>query len=146
LLSQGPPHGRGPAESGIRRKAESRKLKAELKTLHVTTREAWRKWLQKHHDRETEVWLIFYKQHTGKPRVAYEDAVEEALCFGWIDSIVRRVDDECYMQKFTPRKPNSKWSDSNRARVKKLLKAGLMTEAGKSVLEKPKSQSGTHTL
>lgn len=117
-----------------------------LKKLHVTTRAAWRVWLEKHHARETEVWLIFYKQHTGKPRVPYDDAVEEALCFGWIDSIVRRIDDDCYMQKFTPRKANSKWSDSNRARVKKLLKAGLMTEAGKAVLEeKQKAENRKQT-
>jgi uncharacterized protein YdeI (YjbR/CyaY-like superfamily) len=86
------------------------------------------------------VWLIFYKRHTGKPRVEYDDAVEEALCFGWIDSLVKRVDDDCYMQKFTPRKPNSKWSDSNRARVKKMIEAGLMTEAGTRVLENPKTK------
>jgi len=118
-----------------------KKLDHQQKTLHVTTRAAWRKWLSQHHDRETEVWLIFYKRHTGKPRVEYDDAVEEALCFGWIDSLVKRVDDECYMQKFTPRKPGSTWSESNRARVKKMIAAGLMTEAGERVLENPKSQN-----
>jgi uncharacterized protein YdeI (YjbR/CyaY-like superfamily) len=113
-----------------------------FKTLHLTTREDWRTWLEKHHDRESEVWLVFYKRHTGKPRIAYDDAVEEALCFGWIDSLVKRLDEECYAQKFTPRKAGSKWSDSNRARVKKLLKAGLMTEAGRAVLENRKAEIG----
>ena len=67
--------------------------KVIVKTLHVTTREAWRAWLAAHHATETEVWLIFYKQHTGQPRISYDEVVEEALCFGWIDSLVRRLDE-----------------------------------------------------
>ena len=75
--------------------------------LHLTNRQDWRLWLGENHDKENEIWLIYYKKHTGKARVPYNDAVEEALCFGWIDSIVKTIDDERYMQKFTPRKDKS---------------------------------------
>ncbi|MBZ5588854.1 MAG: YdeI/OmpD-associated family protein [Acidobacteriia bacterium] len=98
--------------------------------LHVTNRAAWRAWLERHHQSETEVWLVFFKAHTGRPRVAYEDAVEEALCFGWVDSLVKRLDDDRYVQKFTPRKPGSTWSESNRKRIAKLIREGRMTPAG----------------
>lgn len=100
------------------------------KTLHASNRDAWRAWLDRHHETEQEIWLVFYKKHTGKPGVSYEDAVEEALCFGWIDSIVRRIDDERYAQKFGPRKANSKWSESNKRRVRKMMEEGKMTAAG----------------
>lgn len=102
----------------------------DLKLLHVLTREDWRAWLTEHHDRETEVWLVFYKRHTGKARVDYGDAVEEALCYGWIDSIVRRLDDERYAQKFTPRKERSQWSESNLKRYARLLAAGRLAVPG----------------
>jgi uncharacterized protein YdeI (YjbR/CyaY-like superfamily) len=101
-----------------------------FKTLHVTSREAWRAWLAKNHACESEVWLVYYKQHTGQPRVPYDEAVEEALCFGWIDSIVRRIDDKKYAQKFTPRRGRSKWSQSNIERVRKLIGEGRMTDVG----------------
>jgi uncharacterized protein YdeI (YjbR/CyaY-like superfamily) len=100
------------------------------KTLYVTNRDDWRAWLKKHHETEKEIWLIYYKKHTNHPRIPYDDAVEEALCFGWIDSIVQKIDDERYAQKFTPRKSSSKWSESNKRRVRKLLKEGKMTQAG----------------
>jgi uncharacterized protein YdeI (YjbR/CyaY-like superfamily) len=99
-------------------------------TLHVTTREAWRGWLARHHGSAPEVWLLYAKRHTGEPRVEYADAVEEALCFGWIDGLVRTVDQAYYAQRFTPRRPGSKWSDLNRARFEKLLREGRVTEAG----------------
>ena len=98
--------------------------------LHVTRRDEWRAWLEKHHESETEVWLVFFKTHTGRPYIAYEEAVEEALCFGWIDSIIRRLDDERYARKFTPRKKRSKWSALNRRRVAKLVREGRVTRAG----------------
>ena len=101
-----------------------------MKTLHVTTREAWRAWLAEHHESETEVWLVYAKQHTGQPRIPYDDAVEEALCFGWIDSIVRRLDDDFYAQKFTPRKAKSDWSEPNLRRYAELLKAGRIAPPG----------------
>lgn len=100
------------------------------KTLYVTSREEWRAWLTKHHQSETEVWLIYYKQHTGRPRIPYDHAVEEALCFGWIDSIAKRMDDEKFAQKFTPRRDSTNWSALNRQRLRKLIREGRMTEAG----------------
>ena len=103
-----------------------------LRTLYIAQRDKWRAWLKKHHQSESEIWLIFYKKHTRKPSIAYDDAVEEALCFGWIDSIVKRIDDETYAQKFTPRKNNAKWSASNIARMRKLIETGQMTQAGLS--------------
>jgi uncharacterized protein YdeI (YjbR/CyaY-like superfamily) len=108
-----------------------------VKMLCLTDRDAWRAWLAENHDRESEVWLVHSKVRTGKPRIAYEDAVEEALCFGWIDSIVRRLDDESYAQKFTPRKARSMWSESNRRRVAKLIREGRMTRAGMATLPTP---------
>jgi len=101
-----------------------------MKTLYVTTREDWRAWLAAHHDTEREIWLVYAKQHTGQPRVLYDDAVEEALCFGWIDSIVKRLDDDFYAQKFTPRKAKSAWSESNLRRYARLLKAGRIAPPG----------------
>ena len=106
------------------------------KTLYVTNRDDWRAWLSKYHRTEKEIWLIYYKKHTGKPTIPYDDAVEEALCFGWIDGLEKRVDEERYAQRFTPRRPKSNWSESNRRRVKKLLEQGKMTEAGMAHLSK----------
>lgn len=100
------------------------------KTLYVTTRDEWRAWLATHHARETETWLVFYKKHSGRPRIAYDDAVEEAICFGWIDSLVKRIDDDAFMQKFTPRRDSSRWSEVNKRRLRKVIREGRMTEAG----------------
>jgi len=101
-----------------------------MKRLYVKTKTEWRVWLQKNHDKVEELWLIFYKKGTGKPSIDYEVAVEEALCFGWIDSIIKKIDEERYVRKFTPRKDNSVWSESNKKRVKKVIKEGRMTEYG----------------
>lgn len=100
------------------------------KKLYVTNRDDWRTWLENNHETENEIWLIYYKKHTGKPTIRYDEAVEEALCYGWIDSIVKRIDDEKYTQKYTPRKDKSIWSELNKKRVKKLIKQGRMTEVG----------------
>lgn len=102
----------------------------ENKTLYVSSREEWRSWLEKNAYKETVIWLIFYKKHSGKRSLPYSEAVEEALCFGWIDSIIKRFDDEKYIQKFTPRKAKSKWSVLNVARVREMVKKGRMTERG----------------
>ena len=93
-----------------------------MKTFDARTRERWRGWLAKHHASESEVWLIFHKRHTGKPTVAYDDAVDEALCYGWIDSLIKRIDDDRYARKFTPRKAESNWSSANIKRYKALKK------------------------
>ncbi len=101
-----------------------------MKQLYVTDREQWRNWLTKHHAGEAGVWLIFYKQETRKPTIGYEDAVEEALCFGWIDSIIKKIDETKYVSKFTPRNDKSKWSALNRKRANKMIKEGRMTDSG----------------
>jgi uncharacterized protein YdeI (YjbR/CyaY-like superfamily) len=101
-----------------------------MKTLYVTNRLDLRAWLEKNHSSEGEVWLIYYKKHTGEPTISYEDAVEEAICFGWIDTTVRRLDDERYAQKFTPRRPKSKWNKRNIQRARKMIREGRMTESG----------------
>jgi uncharacterized protein YdeI (YjbR/CyaY-like superfamily) len=101
-----------------------------LRTLDVRRREQWRNWLREHHDSEFEIWLVFHKHHTGKESVSYEDAVEEAMCYGWIDSLIRRLDDDRYARKFTPRKPNSRWSTINRERYAKLKASGLLAAPG----------------
>jgi uncharacterized protein YdeI (YjbR/CyaY-like superfamily) len=82
--------------------------------------------------------LIYYKKHTGKPIIPYDEAVEEAICFGWIDGIVKRIDDEKYARKFTPRTENSRWSELNKKRAKKMIAAGKMTEAGLQKIEEAK--------
>ncbi len=87
-----------------------------LITLEVQNRQQWRMWLGKHHATSPGVWLAFYKHHTGMKSIPYEDSVREALCFGWIDSLIKRLDDRRYARKFTPRLPTSKWSDINRKR------------------------------
>ena len=107
--------------------------------LYVTNRHDWRVWLEKNHVKVKEIWLIYYKKHSGKPRSPYDDAVEEALCFGWIDSTVRRIDDERFAQKFTPRKNKRNRSDANKARARKLIRIGRMTEAGLSRIKAAKS-------
>jgi len=92
------------------------------KTLHVTNRKDWRSWLRRHYKTEKEVWLVYFRKETGKPRIAYNDAVEEALCFGWIDSIVKKLDKERTVQRFSPRKPKSEYSPANKERLRKLVK------------------------
>jgi len=98
-------------------------------------REQWRNWLEEHHATETEVWLVFLKKHTARPSVSYNDAVEEALCFGWIDGVKRSIDEDRYMHRFTPRRADSNWSRSNKQRVQRLLKAGLIAPAGMKCID-----------
>jgi uncharacterized protein YdeI (YjbR/CyaY-like superfamily) len=111
-----------------------------LKTLDVPSLEAWRKWLAAHHDSESEIWLVFHKVHTGRPTIAYKDALDEALCFGWIDSLIKRLDDERYARKFTPRKADSRWSTVNRKRYAALQASGRLMPAGKN--RPPTARSG----
>ena len=103
------------------------------------TRDAWRAWLAKNHASEKEIWFVIYKKHTGKERVSYEDAVEEALCFGWIDGLVRSIDDEKYAVRFSPRKSGSIWSESNKKRVAKMIAQGWMTAIGLAKVEEAKA-------
>jgi uncharacterized protein YdeI (YjbR/CyaY-like superfamily) len=106
--------------------------RTRIKTLDVRSRAQWHAWLQKHHASVAEIWLVFHKQHTGTKSIDREASVEEALCFGWIDSLVRRLDDVRYAVKFTPRKPDSRWSDVNRKRYAALEKRGLLMPAGRA--------------
>jgi uncharacterized protein YdeI (YjbR/CyaY-like superfamily) len=101
-----------------------------MKTFDARTVERWRQWLAKHHASESEVWLIFHKKHTGKPSVAYKDALDEALCYGWIDSLIKRIDDDRYARKFTPRKAESNWSSINIKRYKELKEARRLAAPG----------------
>ena len=100
--------------------------------------ETWRRWLEKNHDKETEVWILTYKVHTGRKCLRYFEALDEALCWGWIDSRVRRMDDEKHLMRFAPRKPKSIWSLSNRGRVERLVKQGRMTIHGLAKVEAAK--------
>ena len=99
-------------------------------TLRITGRRQWRAWLARHHTSSPGIWLVRHKQHTGVTSMAYEDLVREALCFGWVDSLIKRLDDDRFAIKVTPRKPTSKWSDINRKRWAELKAAGLLTSAG----------------
>jgi uncharacterized protein YdeI (YjbR/CyaY-like superfamily) len=102
----------------------------DLKKFRPKSRAAWREWLDEHHATSQGIWLVFAKKHTGLPTLSYEDAVQEALCYGWIDSLLKSIDDRLHMQMFTPRKPKSAWSATNKARLAKLMKAGIMAPAG----------------
>ena len=101
-----------------------------MKTLHVRTLAQWRAWLARNHASEAEVWLVFEKKHTGTASIAYPDALDEALCFGWVDSLVKRLDERRFARKFTPRRPDSRWSAVNRKRYAELRTAGRLQPPG----------------
>jgi uncharacterized protein YdeI (YjbR/CyaY-like superfamily) len=103
-------------------------------TLYVTTRDEWRKWLSENHATKKEIWLISYAKNANKPSILYLHAVEEALCFGWIDSIAKKIDSERLAQRFSPRRPKSNWTELNKERAKRLIQNGKMTDAGLKVL------------
>lgn len=114
-----------------------------MKQVHITTRSQWRQWLAENHDQEKNgIWLVFNKKQSGRPSLEYAESVEEALCFGWIDSIIKRIDDDTYCRKFTPRKDGSRWSNINKRRVDKIIQEGRMTEFGRAKVEAAK-QSGS---
>jgi uncharacterized protein YdeI (YjbR/CyaY-like superfamily) len=105
-------------------------MAADLITLDLRTRPDWRRWLAKHHASSVGIWLLRHKQHTSLESMSYEDLVREALCFGWVDSLIKRLDENCYAIKVTPRKATSKWSALNRKRWEALQAAGLLAAAG----------------
>ncbi|HEV8379977.1 MAG TPA: YdeI/OmpD-associated family protein [Gemmatimonadales bacterium] len=113
------------------------------KTLYVKNRKEWRSWLAEHHKTASEIWLIYYKKTSGKPRIPYNDAVDEALCYGWIDSLVKPLDAHKYAQRYSPRKKTSRLSDMNRERVRRLIKSGRMTKAGLAAIEHTGQRSAT---
>lgn len=103
-----------------------------LPKVDIRSRAQWRAWLRKHHASSEGVWLVYHKQDTGVKSVAYDDSVREALCFGWVDSLIKSLDANTYARKFTPRRPGSQWSDSNRERWKELAAAGALSAAGRA--------------
>ena len=109
-----------------------------LKTLEVASREAWRAWLAEHHGSASEIWLVYKKGAAGAGWIQYGESVEEALCYGWVDGRVKRLDEVSYVRRFTPRKPKSKWSASNKKRVAALTRAGRMAPAGRRLIEAAK--------
>ena len=117
-----------------------------MNTFYPENRQQWREWLDKNHDIESSIWLIYYKKSSGKPSITYSDAVDEALCFGWIDSKAKSIDAEKYMQFFSVRKPNSVWSKVNKEKVASLIEKGLMTSAGLEAIAIAKSNGSWNVL
>jgi len=121
--------GRTPQESGVK-----------MNVLYVENRNEWRAWLEANSRQATEVWLVYYKKDTGRPSIAYEDAVEEAICFGWIDGKIKNLDQARFARLFTPRKPRSKWSRINIERAQRMIREGKMTATGSKVFD-PRNQA-----
>lgn len=117
----------------------------EIATFCPASQQEWRQWLQENHDKKQSVWLIYYKMKTGMRTLSWSDAVDEALCFGWIDSRAKPVDEEKYIQFFSKRKANSTWSKVNKEKVRQLIDAGKMTRAGLESIELAK-QNGSWTI
>ena len=113
------------------------------KTLTLTNRTQWRRWLAKNHRTASEIWLVYYKKESGKKRIPYNDAVEEALCYGWIDSTLKTIDNKRFAQRFSPRKPNSVLSDMNKERIRRLIAAKKMTRAGLTAIGRHLQPNGT---
>jgi uncharacterized protein YdeI (YjbR/CyaY-like superfamily) len=105
------------------------------KTLYITDRRSWRAWLKKHHSQQKEIWLIYYKLNSGRKRIPYNDSVEEALCYGWIDSIIKPIDKDKFAQRFSPRRPGSQLSESNKERIRRLIRNKKMTAAGLAAVQ-----------
>jgi uncharacterized protein YdeI (YjbR/CyaY-like superfamily) len=121
-------------------------VSADVPLLEVSDRRAWRKWLEQNHTKSSGVWLVYFKGHTGCSSIGYDDSVCEALCFGWVDSLIKRIDDDRYARKFTPRRASSKWSDSNRKRWRDLKRAGLLSDAGLHAAPTDRSYGARPTL
>lgn len=111
---------------------------ASMNTLKAKDRSEWRAWLSANHNKEAALWLVYYKKTSGMASIGYDESVEEALCFGWVDSIIKKIDEQKYARKFTPRKASSKWSQSNINRVEKMIATGLMTGHGLELVDAAK--------
>jgi len=109
--------------------------KEETGSFYPSNRQQWREWLQENHDKKRSVWLIYYKMNSGMPTITWSEAVDEALCFGWIDSKARPIDAEKYMRFFSRRKASSTWSKVNKEKIRKLIDDGSMTQAGLACIE-----------
>jgi len=112
---------------------------SELPQLYCATVEQWREWLEQHHSTESEVWLVFYKKGLSDQTFDYDGALDEALCYGWVDSVIKKLDEQRYARKFTPRKETSQWSEINKRRVAQLIATGRMTSAGMALIEAAKA-------
>lgn len=112
--------------------------------LYFTNRDEWRTWLEQNHAQKREAWLIHYKKHMGDSGISYEHAVEEALCFGWIDGLLRSIDGEKYALRYSPRKRNAIWAESNKKRAEMLISQGRMTRAGLEVIKQAKKSGEWH--
>ena len=128
-----------------RRPPTKNKMENKLETFYPGSRQEWRQWLQDNHDKKESVWLIYYKKKSNIPTVIYSEAVDEALCFGWIDSKAKPLDEEKFMQFLCRRKDNSVWSKVNKEKIERLTREGLMTKAGFDTIEKAK-QNGSWTI
>jgi uncharacterized protein YdeI (YjbR/CyaY-like superfamily) len=117
-----------------------------IKTIYAATRQAWREWLEKNHQSEKSVWLIIFKKESNTPSIYYPEAVDEALCFGWVDSTPNKRDGESYYQFFAKRNPRSNWSKVNKQKVAKLMKQGLMKPAGLKMIEIAKQNGNWNAL
>jgi len=120
-------------------------MEKEIETISPKNRQEWREWLQENHDKKQSVWLIYYKKKSNFPTVTYSEAVDEALCFGWIDSKAKPLDEEKFMQFFSRRKAKSVWSRINKEKIERLIHEGLMTTAGYHIIEIAK-QNGSWTI
>ena len=120
--------------------------KKDYEVVYAKDRKEWRKWLKKNHKSVNPIWLVYNKKGSGEPTVTYNEAVEEALCFGWIDSVINRIDEKKYKQMFSPRKPKSTWSKLNKSRIEKMIAQKLMTKAGLDKIERAKQEGTWDTL
>lgn len=119
--------------------------KKEIETFYPTSQQQWRQWLEENHRSKQAVWLVHYKKKSGVPTISWSEAVDEALCFGWIDSVRKTLDSETFVQFFSKRKPNGTWSKVNKEKIRQLVEAGLMTQAGLESIETAK-QNGSWTI
>lgn len=125
---------------------QDKKMGKETETYYPKNRQEWRRWLQNNHDKKQSVWLIYYKKKSNIPTITYSEAVDEALCFGCIDSKTKSLDDVKFMQFFSKRKPNSVWSKVNKERIERLTNDGLMTKAGFEIIETAKKNGAWKVL
>jgi uncharacterized protein YdeI (YjbR/CyaY-like superfamily) len=122
------------------------KMEKEIETFYPRSRQEWRDWLQDNHAKKQSVWLIYYKKKSNVSTILYSDAVDEALCFGWIDSKSKPIDEHKFMQFFSKRKEKSVWSKVNKEKIERLTKEGLMTNAGYEIIEKAKQNGSWNIL
>jgi uncharacterized protein YdeI (YjbR/CyaY-like superfamily) len=121
-------------------------MKKEIETFYPKSRQEWRDWLQVNHDKKQSIWLIYYKKKSNKPTVIYSEAVDEALCFGWIDSKAKPIDEHTFMQFFSRRKEKSVWSKVNKEKIERLISEGQMSKAGFEIIKKAKENGSWSIL